>query len=408
MLNRLKNLRTNENVLLAVDTLLHSKATFTNTFLLAFMIRTSLDNSPAEFITYKLLCYVGMAALAILLLHFVKKHTLTAWRLGMLFSIVQIIVIITLHTETTIFPYVLALVTAVESTLYWRPNMFFTISEVRNDRRLRFHSIRQILTESIKIVMPLVLGLTITESGYIQSAFIILIISVVQLLLSVLFRPSHTLNLPTHHPDVTYRKIINNQSLRRVLYLQFFRGIVVSGSAFLLIPPILVYQQTGSDLDLGFYASIGALVSIVIILFFQQISHHKRFARVFLWILAPLAVVFSAALTIFPSHITAIALYIYSVAVIESFFNMFVLGKVQRSLKKQLGGNSFTLEIESISEVFMCVGRVVSLSALLFVVNTSGATFLPLFATLSAVLIVPVVIFSHSKKKAPIEGEIIP
>lgn len=405
MFNQLKGLRTNENLLLAIDALFSSKSIFFSTFLMAFMVRTSVDDSPVEYIVIRLLGFIGVAILAIGLLRFIKKHTLAAWRLGALFSIIRITVIITLHTHTDIFPYVLALVYAIESTLFWRPGMFYMISEVRNDRRLRFHSFRQIFTNSIRIIMPLFLGLTISESGYISAAYFILAISIVQFLLSILFRPSRDLNFPFHHVDVTFRKIVGSQPLRRVLYLQFFRGIIVSGSAFMIIPPLMVYKYTNSDFELGLFASIGAVISIVLILIFQRVSRSRDFARAFLWLVGPLAIVFSAALYVYPSTITAIALYVYFVAVIEGFFDMFVMSRVQRSLKKQLGSNSFVLEIESVSEVFVCIGRAVSLTALLFVVIASGVTYLPLFATINALLIIPVVILSRSKKKPPMEIE---
>jgi len=403
MLNRLKALRTNENVLLAIDALLHSKSAFLSTFLMTFMIRISIDDSPIEFIAYRILSFVGMATLAIVLLRFIKKYTLIAWRLGMLFSVVRILAIIFLHTETAIFPFVLALIVSVEATLYWRPGMFFLISEVRNDRRLRFQSIRQILSDTVKIIMPFILGLTITEAGYITSAFIILGISVMQLLLSVLFRPSYDLAIPTHRASVTIRKLSRSPPLRRILWLQFFRGLVVSGSAFLLIPPLLVYHHTASDFNLGLLASLGAAISITTVLIYRRITRHSSTAaRSFLWIIAPLAIAFSLILNLFPSSLAAAALYVYSVAIVESFFEMFVMGRVQRSLKKQLSGNSFTLEIESVSEVFLCAGRIISLSALLYTIASHGLDFLPLFALINATIIIPVVMLSKSKKPLPI------
>ena len=406
MLNRLKGLRTNENVLLAVDVLLHSKSAFLSTFLMTFMIRTSINNSPNEFISYRILSYIGMAVLAIALVRFIKKYALAAWRLGMLFSIIRVVIIITLYTETAIFPYILAFISAVEATLYWRPGMFFMISEVRNDKRLRFQSVRQILNNALRIIMPFFLGLTITENGYISAAFVILGISVVQLLLSILFKPSRDIDFPTHRADVTMRKIINSQPLRRVLYLQFFRGLIVSGSAFLIIPPLLVYQYTNSDFDLGLFASVAALISIVTIIVFQRLSRLKRASRAFLWVLAPLTIVFAFTLMVSPSYLTAIMLYVYVVAIIESFFEMFVMGRVQRSIKKQLSGNSFVLEIESISEVFLCVGRVVSLSALMLFLANSSFDYLPLFAAINAIFIIPVVLLSRSKKELPVEEPI--
>lgn len=282
MLHRLKALRTNENVLIAIDTLVQSKGTFMSTFLMTYMIRTSLENEPTDFIIYKIFSYALMAIFAMVLVGFLKRYTLFAWRLGMVFAVVQVLVIMFMDTQSLWFPYLLAAITGVEAILYHRPNTFFLVTEVRNDRRLRFQSMRQIFIEVAKIIMPVTLGLLITDRGFSQAAVFILVISVVQVLLSFLFRPSRELHERKHHLRVILKKITSSSLLRRVMYVQFLRGALVSGSAFLIIPTLMVYDYTGSDLDLGIIASVAAVVAIVMILIYQHLKRRKIGSRLFL------------------------------------------------------------------------------------------------------------------------------
>lgn len=397
MLNRLKLLRTNENVLLAIDALLHSKSAFLSTFLMTYMIRVSLTDSPSEYIVFRMLSYAMMAFLSIVLFYFIKKHLLLSWRLGMLFSILQVVIIVTLSGEAEIFPYILAVITGIESTLYWRPNMFFVINEVSNERRLRFQSIRQIATEVAKIAMPLALGLLITDSGYISAAYVILAISVVQFLLSILFRPASAAHISMHKTRTVFRKIVGHRGLRRVLYLQFFRGALVSGSAFLIIPKLLVYDFTNSDLTLGFYTSVAAIITIFIVVVFRKIAHSRRHIRAFLAVIGVLGLVVTTALVVLPNSVTAIILFIFAAACIEGFFNMYVNSRIQHKLKKYLPDNSYVIEIESASEVYLCAGRVLSLGVLLLVINTAGNVALPLFAAINILLIFPTIFLTQPK-----------
>ena len=365
-----------------------------STFLMTYMIRTSLENEPTDFVIYKIFTFVLMAIFAIVLIGFLKRYTLFAWRLGMVFAVVQVLVIMFMDTQSLWFPYLLAAITGIEETLYHRPNTFFLVTEVRNDRRLRFQSIRQIFIEVAKIIMPVTLGLLITDRGFSQAAVFILVISVVQVLLSFLFRPSRELHERKHHLRVILKKITSSSLLRRVMYVQFLRGVLVSGSAFLIIPTLMVYDYTGSDLDLGIIASVAAVVAIVMIVIYQQLKRRKIGSRLFLGIVAPLTIILPLILAIWPSAWAAILLYGFTVACFEGFLNMFLMLKIQNWLKKRVGDNAYTLEVEAVSEVFLCTGRVVSLVALLYIYMASGTAHLAWFAVACAILVVPIVLLS--------------
>ena len=90
-----RGLRTNENVLIAVDVLVHSRAAFMGIFLMAFMMGVSLSQSPTSYLVYNIVRYVCMGAFAVLFLWVTKRHTLAAWRISAIFSISQMLAVIT-------------------------------------------------------------------------------------------------------------------------------------------------------------------------------------------------------------------------------------------------------------------------------------------------------------------------
>lgn len=395
MLKTLKSLRTNENILIAVDALLHSKSLFLSTFLMTYMIRISVTDSPDSFVIFKLVSYILMGVSTIFLLHFIRRHPLAAWRIGTFSAILQIIAVITLHSYTDIFPFILALINGVEATLYWRPNIFFSITEVRNDRRLRFESLKRIISAVIKVISPLVLALFITNAGYIQTSFVIIVISLVQFFITILFRPTHEVATRPHQLRAIWHQFIRHKTLRRrVLLLQFLRGFLISGSAYMLIPIILVYNNSGSDLDLGLYTSAGILLSIAIILIYKQISHSLHRVRLLTSLVMPPAVIIPLALIFHPSLLLVIAFYIFTVAVIEDFANVITSVRTMNTIKKHLDGDSYLLEVESIGEVALCAGRSISLVAFLVLITLTGSAYLPHFAAICSLAVIPLAIIA--------------
>ena len=70
-------------------------------------------------------------------------------------------------------------------------------------------------------------------------------------------------------------------------------------------------------------------------------------------------------------------------------------------LFRSLGENSFTIEVESISEVFLSAGRVLSLVGLLLLLSATGTTYLPHFAAISTIFLIPTLLLAQSAKKSP-------
>ena len=394
MLQKLRALRTNENVLIAVDVLLHSKSAFMNVFLMAFMIRTSLQDSPSSFLIYSIVRYALMGIISIALLGLTKKHTLAAWRISMLFSVFQITGVILLDSKAAYFPFVIAVFSAFESVLYWRPKMYFDTTEVSDDRRLRFKTIGQTWIEFAKIAMPIILGVIIVNSSYIYTANIILVISIFQLLLSILFRPTVPQRRAKSHSliDVAHF-MLKHDSMHKIIYLSLLRGVIVSSAGYLFVSQINVYRSASSDLDLGIYMSLASFVSIAILWIYRHIDHRKHLQKTLLFSLLPPAVLLPFVAILIPNNPTiAIVFYVYVQSVIESFYNStLTTTRLQDIVSRHVKDDTYHVEVESIAEVFLSIGRVVTVSIVLMLINFGLDNLLLPFAFISSFAIFPVI-----------------
>lgn len=391
MLQKIRELRTNENALIAVDVLLHSKSAFMNIFLMSFLMSVSINSSPASFITYCIVRYSLIALFSVLLMPLMKHHTLAAWRVSMFFSVAQILSVILLDETAPYFTYIIATFSALESALYWRPKMYYDVTEVGNARRLRFKAVGQIFIEIVKIIMPIVLGIAIADSGYTQAGFIILAISLMQLLLSVLFRPTHRV-MPRrmHSLRKIYDMIIRHKSLRKIFYIQLLRGFAFASAAYIIIAQVNVYRSSGSDLDLGVFTSAASIIAILILAFYRRLKTRVS-QQAILYSIVPAAILLPISLIIFPNNsVLSVAFYIFSQAVIESFLNGTVLvTRLQQLLNGHLADDSYRFEIESFSEVALTVGRVLGQSILLLIILLGYEKNMMYFAALEAFAIFP-------------------
>lgn len=401
MLQKLRKLRTNENVLIAVDVLLHSKSAFMSVFLMAFMIRSSLQDSPASFLVYSIVRYALMGILSILLLHLTKNHTLAAWRTSMFFSVFQIVCVILLDSTAPYFPFIIAVFSAFESVLYWRPKMYFDTTEVSDDRRLRFKSVGQIWIELAKIAMPIILGIVISTSSYVRTANIILIISLFQLLLSLLFRPTKKQERVKKHSimDVA-RFMLKHESMHKIIYLSLLRGVVVSSAGYLMVAQINVYRSTGSDLDLGIFTALASFVAIAILWLYRHFDHHKYIQKTILFSVLPPVILLPLAAILVPNNpLIAIVFYVFTQSIIESFYNStLTVTRIQDILSRHLTDRTYHVEIESIAEVFLSVGRVVTISVVLALISLGFDDLLMPFALISSFAIFPVIYLTLPSK----------
>lgn len=390
MFKRLRALRTNENILIAADVLLSSKSSFMNVFLMAHMINVSLESSPVNFVIYSIVRYSAMGILAVLLLNFYRHHKLAAWRASMVFSLLEIAAIMLLDSTAFYYPYVLAVLSSMEASMYWRPKVFFDVSEVEETHLIRFRGTTTILTEIVKIVMPSVLGFVIGINGYTNAAYVVLAISAMQLLLSLCFHPSSKTITSSHSWSKIFAIIEKHESLQKLLCFSFVRGLVICSSAYLVISQIELYRSVNSELDLGLFTSLSAIIAIVLVMIYRRLKNQRQ-QKTMLLTFMPAVILLPLALIIYPSNATlAIVLYVFMQGVVGGLFDGTVtMARLHGVLGTHLRDPSYRLEVECLVEVALSIGRTIGFAALLFFIVMGWEQYIMWIALVASLLVIP-------------------
>ena len=391
-------MRRSERILIAVDVLLQSKSSFMSVFLMAFMMKASLSDSPQDFVVYCIVRYAIMGVLSVLLIPFFKKHPLVAWRSSMVFSILEILTII-LFNSWQGFIYVTAIFSALESTLYWRPKIIFDTQEVSDENRVSFKSTGQILLEIAKIIMPIILGFTIDASGYQNAAIFILVISIAQLVLSLFFHPRRQ-TVKKHDIKGSLKQLFAHESLQRLLWLQLLRGLVTASAAYIVVATISLNRAAVDNTQRGLITSLASIVAIIILLIYRKLAKSPRKQKLVLVSFTPAVILMPLITFCFPSDpIISFAYYVFTTAIVASLLDSTVgVIRIQDILSRHLKNDDDRVAIEAFGEMALSIGRVISLGILLLVVCFADFRQELILAFITAFLILPLVSISISKK----------
>ena len=72
--------------------------------------------------------------------------------------------------------------------------------------------------------------------------------------------------------------------------------------------------------------------------------------------------------------------------------------RLQNLLNRHIPDDSYRLEIESMSEVALSIGRVISQTILLFIITIGAGQFAMYLALVEGLLIVPTIMLAQSKR----------
>lgn len=364
LFGKIKKLRTNENILIAVNVLFNSKSSFMGIFLMSFMISVSLKSSPMSYLAYELSAYAFCGILCVILSDILRSHPVNSWRASMFFSIVRILAVITIDPNFIFFPIVIGFLGGLESQLYWRPKDFLEIREVSNARRDRFNNIHMILVEITKIVMPIVLGIAISDEGYERAAIIVLIISIVQFSLSFLLRPSKKIEVEARSLRESLHFAVAHKRVRQTLWMQALRGMILTGCAYEIVTQLNIYQSDNSNVELGGFQSSASVIAIILLLLYRRIKKKNLAAgQAMVYALLPAIVLLPISAIIFPGNfLIAIVLYIYYRAVVHPLFSNSVFDVYYKDeLKKAIHDDAYRIQIDILGELWLCIGRVISI-----------------------------------------------
>lgn len=279
---------------------------FLGTFLISFIMQLSA-NEILNISLYKLFEYVATAAGYFLFAHWCKRYSKVAvFALNVIPKAFVFGAIIYLGDNVVNYVVELGILIGLGAAMFHLPMNTMTGEKVAAPVMGRYLGIKNAVDYMVKIVAPVMLGAFITVGSYVEIAYVLLALSIVEFGLTFFLSPSrHRSRKPIDFSGF-FACMMRFAILRKLFLLEILRGFSI-GLLGTIIPMYTVYMFH-TDLNLGIFTTIFAICSILTSLLLGKYGRQKTQPKM-LWICM---VVILFGLSLFVFHTTPATFLVYN------------------------------------------------------------------------------------------------
>ena len=360
----MKNKKIEGNIIIAINSMRKIMQIFFGPFLTAYFIKTSQE-SIVDLSIYYIFSYILLAITSFVVASTIKnKFRIGMFRIGVILNFFYILSIIILKENIINYIPLVAILYGLSAGAYWFPYNLFVINKVDNNYRTEYTVKSKNISSIIGILFPLVLGSIITITNYEMTAFIILIISIIQIVLSFLLTPENESELPRYNLINTFKKIKNNNQIKKLSIVEFFIGMNISSGALEILITILIINSFKTDLNLGIITSITSILSIIAVYIYGKVYKHKDDKNIIL--VSSIIPVFSVILFLLFKNNVTIIIYNICFAVFTALLTITREIRLFNISDSKVIDKYDQCEFFSLREGILNFGRVVGYIILLF------------------------------------------
>ncbi len=370
----MKNKKLEGNIIIAINAMKKIMVLFLGPFLTAYFIKTSQE-SIVDLSIYYIFSYTLLATGSFIVASIIKnKFRIGMFRIGVILNFFYILTIILLKEKIVNHLVLISLLYGISSSVYWFPYNLFVINKIDNNYRTEYTVKSKIVASIIGVLCPILLGSIITATNYELTAIIILFISLVQIILSFLLTPEQENNLPKFNLRKTWKKLKNNEQIRKMSIVEFFIGMNVSYGALEIIMTILIFNSFKTNLNLGIITSITSILSIIIVHLYGKIYRNKDDKKII--IISSILPVLSVLLLLFWKNNITIIIYNICYVIFTSLLTVTREIRLYNISDSYIVDKSNQIEFFAIREGILNGGRIIGYLMLLFAGMSSNQLIL--------------------------------
>lgn len=239
---------------------------FLNTFMVAYFI-TLTNYNYSKISIYYALSFVGILLTFLILGRTIKnKRQVFIFRCGIVLYCIYILIIALLKENITTYYAPLGFFYGIVQGLFWVA-CHVLINEYTNKIENKFISIKSMISKTVKIIFPIIFGISIEATSFPYIAKIILVLSVIQFSFSLLVQDKNMISRKKYDLKEYIRYIKNNEKFKIAYKINIYDGIV----CYLLetLITILIVMTFKTSFNLGILTTIFSCLSILSVYIFQ-------------------------------------------------------------------------------------------------------------------------------------------
>lgn len=371
-------LKSEANVIIAIDALKKIMIIFLGPFLTAYFIKTSSE-SIIDLSVYYIFAYLLLGFGTFIVASIIKnKFRIGMFRIGVITNFIYIMSIVILKDKVVEHLDLISILYGISQSMYWFPYNLFAINKIDNQERTNYTVKKNIIVSTVGVLCPILLGTIITAKNFELTAIIILIISLIQIVLSFMLTPDeNTITLKKYDLLKSWEKIRKNKQIKKMFLVEFLIGFSVSDGALGTLITILIFNAFKTNMNLGIISSISTVLSMIAIKLYGKYSKNKSDKKALL--ISSIIPVISVFIVLMNTNNITIIIYsfcyeifvngILSLSRIIRLFNMSDSSIIQKDDQS---------EFFSLREGILNLGRIVSYAILLIAGVSANAVALNL------------------------------
>ena len=251
------------NIFIIMDALRKIMNIFYGPFLTLYFIKISAE-SIASLSYYYIISFLFLGIGAFVMGYIVrKKFQLIMFRIGIVINFIYVLAIILLKENIVNHLFLIALLFGISASCYYYPYNLLLGKKVKNKIRSQYELNKKIVIAITDIVTPIVLGGMITTTNFEFTAFIILFMSLLQIILSFCIRPIENKNY-NFTPIKSLKVFKKNKNIINLFMIDYVRGLNISDSVLQVILTILIFNSFKTDFNVGMISSLSYVLVIVL------------------------------------------------------------------------------------------------------------------------------------------------
>lgn len=252
---------------------------FVNSFFVMYFLDISNHNIP-KLGFYYILVYVTVFITIFLFRNQEKsKKRICLLRTGIILNFLYFLLILFLKEKLVDYMYLMGIIYGLEEGFYYSVYNNFESNGISNQERAKFTGIYTCIKSMIKIIIPLIFGTVITSSGFGKCTIVVLMLVILQLICSVLFKDIHLVD--TNKTNLKeYRKIVvQNEIIKNMYRVCLLNGFIFTGT-FNSIAVIYIIKVVNTNFNLGVFTSIFAIISSIIGYLFAKVIPKSKYSSI--------------------------------------------------------------------------------------------------------------------------------
>ena len=216
-----------------------------------------------------------------------KKHPkgrINIYRTGIIVKSIFVLFIVLLKNNISSYYISIAIFYGISEALYWSAYGLMNIEVVENSNRQKYTVISRILSKSLSILLPVILGTTIELTSFTNIAIYIFALTVLQIAVSFLI-DSNKFNSQGKSEKYNLKEFIKSLSttqkekVKNITKLAFLYGLMMDTIRVLIV--VITIMTFKTSIDLGILTTIFSMCTMFS-LFLLNKFYNKTHAKILL------------------------------------------------------------------------------------------------------------------------------